>query len=79
MYALRTMGQFTYSKCKVASMLWFAHFGIRIGAGAQLMSCPHTLDHTSILLIFEGKLDGQKPVLGDKTRHFLVHHFLHLL
>ena len=29
-YVVRNMGKFTYSKCKVASLLWFAHFGMRI-------------------------------------------------
>ena len=40
------------SKCKVASLLWFAHFDMRIGEGAQLLSCSHVVDHTSIPLIF---------------------------
>jgi len=30
------VGQFTYSKCKVGSLLWFPHFGMRICGGAQL-------------------------------------------
>ena len=29
-YVVRNMGHFTYSKCKVASLLWFAHLGMRM-------------------------------------------------
>ena len=73
------MGQFTYSKCKVASQLWFAHLGKKFGGGAQLLSCSHLLDHISIPLIFHANLIGQRPFQGDKTMHFFVHHFLQVL
>ena len=66
------MVQFTCSKCKVTSLLWFAHFGMRIGEGGRVLSCSHLVDHTSIPLIIQVNLI-------DKTRQFLVHHFLQLL
>ena len=60
------MGQLTCSKCKVASLLWFAYFVMRIYGGVQLLSCCHPMDHTSILLIFQVDLIGQRSFLGDK-------------
>ena len=45
------MGQFTCSKCKVASLLWFTHSGLGICGGAELSSCSHLVDHTSVKLI----------------------------
>ena len=58
-------------KCKVASFLWFAHFGMRICGGAQLLSCSHWVDHTSILLIFHVKLIGERSFWGIKYDIFL--------
>ena len=59
------MVQFIYSKCKVTSLLWFAHFGTRIAESSELLSCSHLVDHTSIPLIFQVNLI-------DKTRHFFL-------
>ena len=70
-YVVKNKGQFTYSKCKVADLSWFAHFGMRIGGGPQLLSCSHLVDHTSISLIFQVNLIGQTSFLGDKTWYFL--------
>ena len=61
---VRNMGQFMYSKCKVPSLLWFAHFGMRIGGVAQLLSCPHILDHTKHYAHFLGEFDGSKISFG---------------
>ena len=52
MHVIKNMEQLTYSKCKVASLLWFAHFDMRVSGGAQVLTCSHVVDHTSILLIF---------------------------
>ena len=60
MCAVRNMEQFTYSKCKVASLLWFAHLCMRIYEDAQLLSRFHLVEHTSIPLIFQEKLMGQR-------------------
>ena len=38
--------------CKVASLLWFVHFGVRSNGGAQLLSCSHLVDHTCIFHVF---------------------------
>lgn len=43
-------GWFTYSNCMVASLLWFAHMGIKICGDKQLLSCFHLLDRTCISL-----------------------------
>ena len=48
-------------------LLWFAHFGMKIHGGAQLLSFPHPMDHRSILLIFQVNLIDQKSLLGNKT------------
>ena len=70
LYIVRNMGQFTYSKCKLANLLWFAHLCINICGGAQLLSCSHPMYHPSIMLIFQVNLIGQESLLGDKTKHF---------
>ena len=36
---------------QVGYPIWFAHFGMRSCGGAQLWSCSHLVDHTSIMLI----------------------------
>ena len=54
------IGDNLHSKCKVAGLLWFAHFGMRICAGAQLLSRSHVVDHTSILSHFLGEFDWSK-------------------
>ena len=76
------MGYFTYSKCKVVSLLWFAHFNMRICGDAQLLDCSLVVDHTSVLLILQVNLIGQRSFFQwgggggvDKTCHFLVPHF----
>ena len=46
------MGYIICSKCKVTSVICFTHFGLRICGDAQLVSCSHLVDHTSIILIF---------------------------
>ena len=51
-YVVRNMGQITYSKCKVARLLWFVRFGMSICGGVQLLSPSHLVDHRSIPLIF---------------------------
>jgi hypothetical protein len=51
-YVVKIIRQFTHSKCKVASLLWFAYYGIRVYGGAQLLSFSHLVDHISIPLIF---------------------------
>ena len=76
---VQNMGQSTYSKSNVASMLWFVHFGMRIDGVAKLLSCSCLINHTSIMPIFHVNLIAQRSFLRDKTRHFLVHHFLQLL
>ena len=72
---VRNMGQFTYFKCKVASLSWFAHFGMRICEGAQLSCCSHLVDHTSILVILQVNSIRQRSFLGHKTCHFLLNPF----
>jgi hypothetical protein len=62
-YVIRDMGQFTYSKCNVASLLWFAHVGMRICGGAQILSCSLLVD-TNIMLIFQGDFDLSKGFFG---------------
>ena len=70
-YVVGNLRQFTYSECKVAYLLWFSHFGIRIGGVAHLLSCSHLVDYTSIPLIFHVNLIGQWYFWRDKTWHFL--------
>jgi hypothetical protein len=48
----------------VAILLWFAHFGMRIDGGAQLLTCSHLVHHTSIPLIFQVNLIGQRSCFG---------------
>ena len=79
MYMIKNMGWFTYSKCRVPSLLWLAHFGMRSCTCAQLLSSSHLVDHTSIPLIFQVNLIGQRFVSGDKAWPFLMQHFLQLL
>ena len=74
---LEIMGQFTYSKRKVASLLWFAHYGMRSCGDAQLWSCSHLVDYKSLMLNFQVNLIGQRTFWGDKPWHFLVHRFFH--
>jgi hypothetical protein len=68
---VKNMGQFTYSKSKVASLLCSTYFGMRIGGGAQLLSRSQLVDHTSIPLIFfqVNLIDQRSYFEGDKTRH----------
>ena len=56
----KKLGQFMCSKCKVASLLSFAHFGMKIHGGAQLLSCSRVMDHTIIMLFFHTILIGQR-------------------
>lgn len=62
------MGWFTCSKCMVASLLWFAYFGSRIGGDAQLLSCCYLVDHICIHLISKVSFIGHMFHWGDKTR-----------
>jgi hypothetical protein len=71
-YVIKNMGQFTYSKCKVARLLWLAHVGMRICGCAQLLSCSHLMDHTRSPLVFHVNLIGQKYFWGNKMGHLLV-------
>ena len=41
------MRQLTYTEGKVASMLWFAHFDMKIYGDAELLSCSHLVGYTS--------------------------------
>ena len=61
-YVVKNKGQFTYCKCKVASLLRFAHVGMRICEDAQLLSGTHLVDHTSLLLISHVNLIGQRSL-----------------
>ena len=63
------MGHFAYPNCKVASSLWFAHFGLRICGGAQLLGC--FLDHPSIPLIFEVTIIDQRFFTRGKHEIFM--------
>ena len=36
---------FAYLRDKVASLLWFALFGLRIAGDTQLLGCFHIVDH----------------------------------
>ena len=65
------MRQFTYFTCKVTSLPWFAHFGMRICGDAQLLSCSHLVDHTRIMLDFHVNLIGPRSFWRDKTWHLL--------
>ena len=61
------MEQFTYSKCKVANLLRFAHFGMKIDGGAHLLSCSHLVDHTSIYSAHSpSESNWSKLLSGDK-------------
>jgi hypothetical protein len=51
----------------------FAHFGMIIRDGAQLLSCSHSMNNTSILLISKVNLVGQSSSLEDEIYHFLMH------
>ena len=53
---------------------WHEYWG-----GAQLWSCSHLVDHTSIPFIYRMKSTWSKSCLKDQRRHFIVHHFLQLL
>ena len=59
----------------MASLLWIAHFGMRIYGG----SCSHLVDHTSILLIFQVNFIGHRSFFRGKIWRFLMHTFLHFL
>ena len=59
---LTNMGQFTYSKCKVAKVLHL-HILARDFVDAQLLRCSHLVDHISISLIFQ--VNSMGPFLGD--------------
>ena len=54
-YVGRSVGQCTYSMCKVASMLWYAHYGMIIDGCAQRLSWSHLVDYASIPLILQVK------------------------
>ena len=62
---VKNMGHFTCSKCKLASMLWFAHFGMKIGDGAQLLNCSHLVFHTSNSTHSPCEFDWSKVFLGE--------------
>ena len=47
-HVVRSTRRYVCYGCKVASLLWFAHFGMRICGGAQLLSSPNLVDHTSL-------------------------------
>ena len=51
----------------------FAHFGMGIRDGAQLLSCSHPMNNTSILLYSKVNLVGQRSSLEDESCHFLMH------
>jgi hypothetical protein len=72
------LGQFTYSKSEVASLLQFAHFGMRIFGGAQLLSSFQLMDCISIPLNFEVNTIGHRSLRGY-NKAFLTHAFLQLL
>jgi hypothetical protein len=57
---IRNMEHFTYSNCKVASLLWFAHFGMRICASANLSSCSHLVESHKHSTHFLGEIDWLK-------------------
>jgi hypothetical protein len=57
-HVVRDMGYFTFSKCKVASLFWFAHFCKRVCGNAQLLNYSHLEDNTSLPLIFQVNLIG---------------------
>lgn len=59
-YLPRNMGHFTHLDYKVASSSWFAHFDLRNCGDAQLLGCPHPVNHTSIPLIFQYEFDWSK-------------------
>ena len=65
------MGHFTYLKSKVASLLWFAHFGMRICGGAQLLNNFQLMDCRSIPLNFEVNTIGQRSSKG--IQHGISH------
>ena len=44
MYVVRNIGQFTYSKCKVASLVWFQRLGMMNDGGAQLVSYSYLVN-----------------------------------
>jgi hypothetical protein len=45
---LEDMEHFTYSKCKVGSLSWFADYGMRICEGVETSNCSYLVDPTSI-------------------------------
>ena len=55
-----------------ASLLWFAHFTMRICGGMQLPSCSYLVDHISIPLIFQMNLIGNDPFWEDETWFFTI-------
>ena len=62
---LEVWKQFTNSKCKVVSLLWFAHSNMRICKGAQLLTCSHyydLLDHIKHSTHFLGEFDWSKSL-----------------
>ena len=60
------------SKCKVASLYWFAYSSMRIVGGAQLLGCSHLVDHTSIPLMFHVSLTGQRSSCGGIQYGFML-------
>jgi hypothetical protein len=54
------------STARVASLLRFAYFDMRSCGVAQLLSCSHLVDHTSIPLISHVNLMGRRSFLGTK-------------
>ena len=69
------MGWFTYSNCKVASMLWFAHTGTKICEDTQLLSYFHLLHHTCISLTSQVNSSGHY-FLGVKNDVIMCTHSL---
>ena len=57
---------------RCASLLWFAHFTMRICGGMQLSSCSYLENHISIPLIFQMNLIGNGPFRGDETWIFII-------
>ena len=75
------MGHSTNYICKVANLLWFVQFGMRIGGDAQLIGRSHPVDHTSVLLIIQLNLGSPKAsffgggVDYNKIKMFIHAHF----
>jgi hypothetical protein len=61
-------------QCKVASLLWFAHFGMRICEDAQLLSCSHLVDHQAFHPFSKWnwlRFNWSKVILGGYNMAFM--------